>query len=266
MGQKILIVDDEPEIVQTLRSRLEHAGYEVRTASNGRDALEQFKTEKPDLIVTDVMMPGMTGYEFFEALRKTGKEGAAVPVIVMSARSSMGQYFEKWSIAAFLPKPFDMPFFVKEVRRVLEAGASVRSPAPAGPVAGKDIRGTALLVGVSEFEMRKMKDFLEKNAWRVTQGLDEKDAVKVARKTNPDLILFEFWEDPVRFDAVKLSISLGMDAATKAIPYGVFLKGPLQNDAMKTFASKQLLPFTDVADLTRKMGAWMETLPVKKAR
>lgn len=264
MGRKILIVDDEPEIVRVMQARLEHVGYDVRTASGGKEALEKFKAEKPDLIITDVMMPEMTGYEFFEMLRKLDGGGASVPVVVISARGSMGQFFDKWAIAAFIPKPFNMPFFVEEIQKILAPHAPVHEVDRSVAAQKKDGRRMILLVGVSEFELRKMTDFLEENFCNVVPGLNEKDAFEVAKKLKPDFILMEFWEDPARFDTVSLFHSLAADPATKPIPYSVFCRGPLYNDVLKNFYEKYVLRYDDVAELTRGLESLMQTPRFKK--
>ena len=71
MGKKILVADDEKHIVQIVQFNLEKKGnYEVIVASDGEMALELIRQEKPDLVISDIMMPKMTGFELFEALRK----------------------------------------------------------------------------------------------------------------------------------------------------------------------------------------------------
>ena len=72
MGGKVLLVDDEPAILKILKDRIEAEQHTVVVAQSGKEALEKFKDEQPDLIITDVMMPEMSGYEFFEALRGMG--------------------------------------------------------------------------------------------------------------------------------------------------------------------------------------------------
>lgn len=259
-----MIVDDEPEIVKTMRTRLEHAGYDVLTASDGKEALEKFKEEKPDLVITDVMMPGMTGYEFFETLRRLGGEGASVPVIVISARSSMAQFFDKWAIASFFSKPFDMHLIVSEIQRIFAPRATAAPVAETVVAQKKDGRRTVLLAGVSEFETRKMKDFLEENFCNVLQALDEKDALETAKKTKPDFIFLEFWEDPARFDTIKLFRSLAADPATKPIAYSVFCRDALYNDALKTFDAKYLLPFSGAPELVTSLESLMQNPRFRK--
>lgn len=81
MPKKILIIDDEEDIVYLVSFRLKANGYEVVTALGGKDGVEKAKTENPDLVLLDVMMPGMDGYQTAKALRA---EGVNVPIIFLT--------------------------------------------------------------------------------------------------------------------------------------------------------------------------------------
>lgn len=262
MKGKILLIDDEPAMLFILKARLEAEQYGVVTAENGSEALQKYKLEKPDLVVTDVMMPGMTGYEFFEALRGLGGEASKVPVIVMSARGSMGQFFDKWAIRCFIPKPLEIPAFLREIDAAVKAyqGSQGRGREPAQ----KKETGKALLAGVSEYEIRKMREFLEARGYCVFVALDEKDLLRTAQDEMPHFIVFQYWDDPLRFDAVTLSKDLAALAGTKKIPHAIFCGAALTIDAAKYFSSRQVLDFTDTASLLQKLEAWLGT--IKKER
>ncbi len=261
MAGKVLIIDDEPDILLVLKARLEAAQYQVVTTQNGYEALEKFKAEKPDLIVTDVMMPGMTGYEFFEALRGLGGEASLVPVIVMSARGSMGQLFDKWAIRCFMPKPLDMPAFLREV----EAAIASRAVQEKGLHRKPGETGKVLMAGVSEYEMRNMSQFLESRGFIVLQALDERDAAKAARKEWPNFILFEYWEDDARFDSLALFRFLTASPDTKNIPCAVFCNAALRLDAARHFTNKNILGFTSVKDLLQKLEVLLRLPEFKRS-
>ena len=80
----ILIVDDEPRIVKFLKLRLQASGYEVLTANNGWEALEQVQAQEPDFLVLDVVMPGIDGFETLKQVRSV----SSIPVIILSARET----------------------------------------------------------------------------------------------------------------------------------------------------------------------------------
>lgn len=104
---KILVVDDVPENVRLLEAVLRPRGYEVVTANDGRAALELVQTAEPDLILLDVMMPGLDGYAVCSQLR-ANDDTAVLPVIMVT--SSIGQEKTKAIEAGaddFIPKPFN---------------------------------------------------------------------------------------------------------------------------------------------------------------
>ena len=105
---KILIVDDEPDIVETLSFMLQARKFDVVTASSGLEALAKVKSERPDLALLDIMMPGMDGYQTTAAIRKL-ESCAQIPIIAMTAGAMSGDK-EKCLAAGMsghLCKPFD---------------------------------------------------------------------------------------------------------------------------------------------------------------
>jgi DNA-binding response OmpR family regulator len=125
---RILVVDDEPGILSFLKIKLETSGYEVLTAPGGREALAQIPPEQPDLVVLDVLMPGMDG---FETLRRLRTE-SSVPVIILSARESSDDKVKGLQLGAddYLAKPFspdELVARIESVRRRLLPGEERRS-------------------------------------------------------------------------------------------------------------------------------------------
>jgi len=113
---RILIVDDEPRILNFLSSKLRALGYEVLTASNGAEALEQVQAEEPDLVVLDIMMPKMDGFETLKELRTF----ASVPVIILSAKGANADKVKGLSLGAddYLAKPFSPDELVARIEAV----------------------------------------------------------------------------------------------------------------------------------------------------
>jgi len=113
---RILIVDDEPRILNFLSSKLRALGYEVLTASNGAEALEQVQAEEPDLVVLDIMMPKMDGFETLKELRTF----ASVPVIILSAKGANADKVKGLSLGAddYLAKPFGPDELVARIEAV----------------------------------------------------------------------------------------------------------------------------------------------------
>jgi two-component system phosphate regulon response regulator PhoB len=119
-GQRILVVDDEPDITALVAYHLAKASYRVLTAANGRDALRAAREERPDLIVLDLMLPGLTGYEVLAELRRQD-ETRDIGVIVLTARKEEPDRIKGLSLGAddYLPKPFSPPELVLRVGAVL---------------------------------------------------------------------------------------------------------------------------------------------------
>ena len=115
---RILAVDDEKNIRDLIKRGL--TGYEVITAPDGLTGLEEARRPEPDLILLDVTMPGMTGFEVCRRLRTT-PELMAIPVIFLTARGSLNDKLEGFDAGAddYVPKPFDMRELEKRVRAVL---------------------------------------------------------------------------------------------------------------------------------------------------
>ncbi len=118
---KIMVADDEPNIVQTLQDRLEMNEYEVVTAGNGREGLEKFEQEQPDVILLDVIMPIMDGHEMLEALRKR-PTGQNVSVIMLTARSQTQDIARAnaCGIDDYIVKPFDLSELLEKIESIVE--------------------------------------------------------------------------------------------------------------------------------------------------
>ncbi|MEA9356223.1 response regulator [Bacteriovorax sp. PP10] len=117
MSHKILVVDDEKDILVTFQDLLEMEGYKVICAHNARTALALFHELKPDIIITDMMMPGMNGMDLIQVIRK-GDDHPHIPIILMSAMASILHYEKKgWDI--FIKKPSDIDTILDSVRLLL---------------------------------------------------------------------------------------------------------------------------------------------------
>ena len=116
----ILIVDDEEDIRAVLRGCLEAAGFQVRTASNGMDALERIRSNPPDLIIHDVMLPDITGLDVC-ALVKRDRRLRRIPFILLTARSQPQDRLTAAALGAdaYMNKPFNSDELLAEVRRLL---------------------------------------------------------------------------------------------------------------------------------------------------
>ncbi|OHB54754.1 MAG: hypothetical protein A2Y07_05900 [Planctomycetes bacterium GWF2_50_10] len=118
---KILVIDDEPNIVQTLQDRLEMNDYTVITAANGKEGLDKAIEQRPDIILLDVIMPVMDGHEMLEHLRKF-EEGRDIAVIMLTARSQSQDIARATAcgIEDYIVKPFDLSELLEKIETIIE--------------------------------------------------------------------------------------------------------------------------------------------------
>ena len=115
MQENVLVVDDHPEIRDLMVKILERRGYRVSTASDGHDALTQFASARPDLVITDLSMPGLNGYQLCRLIRGI----SSVPVLIMSAQKGVEEKAYEMGADAFVSKPFDMEALWAEIDELL---------------------------------------------------------------------------------------------------------------------------------------------------
>jgi two-component system alkaline phosphatase synthesis response regulator PhoP/two-component system response regulator VicR len=122
MAKKILAVDDERHIVRLVQVNLERQGYEVVTAFDGKEALEKVSSEQPDLIVLDVMMPYMDGFEVLQNLKRDPGT-RDIPVIMLTAKAQDADVFRGWQsgVDCYLTKPFNPMELIAFVKRIFKS-------------------------------------------------------------------------------------------------------------------------------------------------
>lgn len=123
---RILVVDDEPRIIHFIRLNLEHDGFEVFEAASGAKALEQLRDRLPDLVLLDVMMPDLDGFETLRLIR----EISSVPVIMLTARGDEDDRVRGLELGAddYVTKPFSPRELVSRVRAVLRRTETATAP------------------------------------------------------------------------------------------------------------------------------------------
>jgi len=122
MKKKVMIVDDEESLVELVKAILEEEGYEVITAMDGKECLEKLKKVKPDLILLDMMMPGMSGREVCEKIRKNpDTKNLKVAFLTVARFSEVGKdILKKLNVLDYITKPFDNRDLVRRVKKLIE--------------------------------------------------------------------------------------------------------------------------------------------------
>ncbi len=118
MSKTILVIDDEPDFVAVLKSRLEAHNFDVQTAFDGYEGLQRIEKQKPNLIILDIEMPEMDGYTFVLEFKKkyTMKD---IPIIVLTAKDELQDIFELEGIHSYLTKPFEHEDLLKRIKDYL---------------------------------------------------------------------------------------------------------------------------------------------------
>ena len=147
--QRILLVDDDPNISHLVRLYLEKEGFDVTESARGDEALEAFRRESPALVLLDVMLPGMDGLQVLKEIRKTSK----VPVIMLTARDETFDKVLGLELGAddYVTKPFETKELVARVKAVLR-----RAPAENAPASGDaddTLRYPGLTVSLARYEV-----------------------------------------------------------------------------------------------------------------
>jgi len=155
-GERVLVVDDEPDIVALVAYHLAKAGYRVATASSGNDALDSVRRERPAIVVLDLMLPGMSGYEVLEQLR-ANEATRDVAVLMLTARREEADRIQGLSLGAddYLTKPFSPQ------ELVLRVGAILRRLSAGGATSGDRLQLGALQIDLGAHQVKVDGDLID---------------------------------------------------------------------------------------------------------
>jgi two-component system response regulator VicR len=131
MANKIMVVDDEPDVVDLVKLVLESDGFSVVTAYSGKEALDKIDREMPDLVLLDIMMPQMDGWEVYSRIRANPKT-KDIPVAMLTAKSQsidkmIGLHVVK--VDDYITKPFGRSELLERVKRILKEKGKLQTPA-----------------------------------------------------------------------------------------------------------------------------------------
>ncbi|MGI6375253.1 MAG: response regulator transcription factor [Anaerolineae bacterium] len=234
MAQRILVVDDEPEIVRVLRAYLERAGFTVSTAYDGPEALRRARQESPDLILLDLMLPGMDGLDVARELRRTSN----VPLIIVTARVEETDRVLGLELGAddYVLKPFSPREVVARVRAVLRRaqGPLAQAQQPVyrlGPLTldvarrAVEVDGAPIDLTRSEFEVLRLllsapgRVFTRLQLVEAAQG-EAYEGYERTIDTHIKNLRRKLGDDPRRPTYVLTVHSVGYKAAERVAPRG----------------------------------------------
>ena len=121
-GKRLLVVDDEPDLLSLLKVRLQANGYVVATASDGQDALEKVRQDPPDLIILDLMLPKIDGYKVCSLLKRDLRF-TKIPIMLFTARAQPEDVAMGFEVGAdaYVTKPFVPPLLLRKIKELLRS-------------------------------------------------------------------------------------------------------------------------------------------------
>jgi len=180
MSEKVLLVDDDIDTLRLVGMMLESKGYQILTANSGEKALTIARNDRPDLIILDIMMPGVNGFEITQAIRQDERT-QDIPIIIFTARTGMEDKVRGLELGAdaYLTKPISTRELLAHVKAVIARASKVRPPEPVqgeqgeligivAPRGGMGVTTTALNLGVNL--ARKSKQVILVSDFRPGQG------------------------------------------------------------------------------------------------
>jgi CheY-like chemotaxis protein len=170
---RILVVDDDPNIRELLSQEFTEAGYRVTLASNGREAIDEVRRERPDLLVLDVMMPEMNGFDA-AAVLKNDPQTMDVPILILSIVQDRERGY-RLGVDRYLTKPINTDVLFKEVGELIEQGKSHKH---------------VLVVDDDVSTVNTLSDVLRAKGYRVAEARPD-DLVAQARALQPDVIMLK---------------------------------------------------------------------------
>jgi CheY-like chemotaxis protein len=170
----ILVVDDDINIRELLRQQLENEGYNVREAKDGVDAIHQIKTHCPDLILLDVMMPQINGFDV-AAVLKNDPQTADIPIIMLSIVENKERGYHI-GIDRYLTKPINTEKLLNEIGSLLSQGTSSKK---------------VLVVDKNASTLKTISDVLQTQGYSVIEASNAQECINIARSAKPDMIIID---------------------------------------------------------------------------
>ena len=196
--KKILIVEDESHMRMMLSLELETAGYEVHQAEDGQKGFQTATEVKPDLIISDILMPNMDGNQLMQKLRGSdfGKE---IPFIVLTARGQMHDYFEVMEVDDFIIKPFDAEDLLARVKKVLYRAREKQSKTKSIDISA-GMKKKILILENDVFLGSKLEGMLTGSGYEVYIANTIAEGVNHVLRLKPDAVILKVQLDGVGAD------------------------------------------------------------------
>lgn len=256
-SKKILLVDDDRTFVTLISGLLRDRGYSITSAGTGQEALALIQEDKPDLVILDVLMPKLTGYDFMQKLKNMNDELRKVPLLVISANKDMQEYFPAWQIEGFIAKPFEPKRFLTKVEEIIHLKTIQQEREkeisenhdPFSYYRGKRV----LIVTASEFLQGRLREHMESKGILVETAADQEEGVSRAVIFKPHFIFHG--DQDASSEATTIREAWQAIPCCRKTPVILMCK---QGDWAT--ATKPFVTYLESADLIYKIGDYFEKL------
>jgi DNA-binding response OmpR family regulator len=245
----LLLIDDDRNLLRTLRDLLEFEGFNVHTARKAEEGLSMLPSVNPDLIILDISMPGMGGIGFLRQISPAGEP--QYPVLVMTARDAMREFFETVHVSGFLQKPCSQDELVEAINHILRT--TDKAEAPTAPSVAP-----AILLGEDDPAIaRRLERMLQEQGFEVTPARSGPSVVERAAQSTPRAIVMN--QVLPKLNGSEVAAVVGAMPGTNAVPvviYGEDLDF-FMTRRYRPENIKQCVPSTNtkaIADAVRKVA------------
>lgn len=264
LRKKIMLIDDDRTFIALIQGVLRKNNYDVVVASNGQEGIDCVNQERPDLIILDVLMPGMTGYEFIQKLRKIDPEYKKLPIIVISARKSMKDFFNMWELSFFIEKPFQPQELLSKIEYALASNIISKAAAEKDAVpVGKGRK--ALIVGYDNNEMMQYEKVLKDQGFKISSARREIEGMMEALSFMPDVIVTQYHNVKGIINVERFREELESKDTTKKIPLVIAVDYQLEKYCLEDFNKDRVVSYRNHPELERRLARTVQDLFKKSA-
>jgi len=243
--KKILVADNDPAFLSGLNVCLSSEGYQVATATDGKEAFEKLRTEDPDILILNAILPKLSCFQLLQQMQKDLLM-RLLPVIIFSVKKNMEAFFVDFPHVEFIYKPFDSKDLLSKIDKRI-GRSSHRDPSA---------KKTLIILGLYKFIKNKIRKFFEDTGWEVTSTHDEKAAYEIAGRLYPDMILCEYFHPDMQgktLDLKGFTQRMAKDRFLSRIPLYIYCERLNFLSALASYPESTLIKYTASADLLNEI-------------
>jgi DNA-binding response OmpR family regulator len=263
--KKVLVIYEDADLLCAFKDVLEASGYNVLTARDGRTGLYLAVTERPDLVILEINLPTLHGYEVIEQMRLHHPDTQRIPIILILAKKSMREIFDIFSRITILPTPFGTEDLVRCASYVLQISSQEAALVPSGlrrdeASAGSKISQDApakniMVAGVEEFLLFRIKVAIESFGHKALLVFKDDEIIPISATFHPQSVFVQYWNPAERFDAIKILGQCSRSPEMKGVSMTLLEPHVLDWDeylAISKYA--YILSYSDPEELVERVG------------